>query len=98
MSIVQQNDSFWLKIIYIISVVITAAVAFLILGPRPEGLEGALDVSLLPTVNALLNGITTRKVMNQITANKTSADVIPMLRSLYYTCSSSISVPLKSFG
>lgn len=59
MSIVQQNDSFWLKIIYIISVVITAAVAFLILGPRPEGLEGALDVSLLPTVNALLNGITT---------------------------------------
>jgi len=34
-------------------------VAFLILGPRPEGIEGALDVSILPLVNAALNGTTT---------------------------------------
>ena len=38
---------------------ICAAVAFLILGPRPEGMAGLLDVSGLPVVNASLNGITT---------------------------------------
>ena len=53
------NDSFWLRIIYIVSTVISLAVGFLILGPRPEGLEGMLDVSGLPTVNASLNTITT---------------------------------------
>jgi putative membrane protein len=53
------QDDFWLRIIYIVSVVISAAIAFLILGPRPEGIEGALDVSVLPLVNATLNGITT---------------------------------------
>ena len=54
-----QKDIFWLRIIYIVSVVISAAVAFLILGPRPDGVEGALDVSTLPLVNATLNAITT---------------------------------------
>ena len=53
------QDQFWLKIIYIVSIIISAAVAFLILGPRPEGMEGALDVSSLPILNATLNGITT---------------------------------------
>ena len=53
------QDSFWLRIIYIVSLIISAAVAFLILGPRPEGIEGTLDVSGLPLVNATLNGITT---------------------------------------
>jgi len=53
------QDSFWLRIIYIISLIISAAVAFLILGPRPEGIEDSLDVSRLPLVNATLNGITT---------------------------------------
>ena len=33
--------------------------AFLILGPRPEGIEGSLDVSMLPLVNAVINGTTT---------------------------------------
>ena len=55
----KNNDNFWLKIIYVISIVISAAVAFLILGPRPDGIEGSLDVSFLPTVNASLNAITT---------------------------------------
>ena len=54
-----QKDIFWLRIIYIVSVVISAAVAFLILGPRPDGVEGALDVSTLPLVNATFNAITT---------------------------------------
>ena len=53
------NDIFWTRVIYVVSVVISLVVAFLILGPRPEGMEGSLDVSMLPFVNALLNGITT---------------------------------------
>jgi len=52
-----QNDRFWQKIIYIVSAVICAAVAFLILGPRPDGMEGMLDVSGLPLVNATLNAL-----------------------------------------
>ena len=54
-----KNYSFWTKIIYITSFIIIGAVAFLILGPRPENLEGRLDVSLLPKINALFNFITT---------------------------------------
>ena len=53
------KDSFWIRIIYIVSIIISATVAFLILGPRPEGIEGAIDVSTLPLVNATLNTITT---------------------------------------
>ncbi len=52
------SEGFWLRIIYIVSAIICGAVAFLILGPRPEGVEGALDVSGLPKVNAILNGLT----------------------------------------
>ena len=37
------TDNFWLRIIYIVSVIISGAVAFLILGPRPAGIEGSLD-------------------------------------------------------
>jgi len=55
----ENRDSFWLRIIYVVSVVVSAAVAFLILGPRPEGLAGSVDVSMLPLVNASLNGLTT---------------------------------------
>ena len=44
-----------MRIIYIVSGVITLAVAFLILGPRPECMEGMLDVTALPLINALLN-------------------------------------------
>ena len=53
------KDLFWLRIIYIVSIVISLAVGFLILGPRPEGMEGMLDVSALPHVNALLNTTST---------------------------------------
>ena len=53
------NDQFWFRIIYIFSAIISLTVAFLILGPRPEGLTEAIDVSALPRVNATLNGITT---------------------------------------
>lgn len=54
-----QNDKFWLRIIYILSTVISLAIAFLILGPRPEGMERLIDVSGLPLVNSVLNSITT---------------------------------------
>ena len=53
------KDRFWTRIIYIVSGVISLVVAFLILGPRPEGMEGSVDVSMLPFVNAVLNGTTT---------------------------------------
>ena len=54
-----KKENFWLRIIYLLSGVLSLTVAFLILGPRPEGIEGALDVSSLPLVNALLNLTTT---------------------------------------
>ena len=53
-----RNDSFWTRIIYVVSIVISLVVAFLILGPRPEGIEGSIDVSMLPFTNAMLNSIT----------------------------------------
>lgn len=53
------NDEFWLKIIYIVSAIICGAVAFIFWGPRPEALQGRLDVSALPKVNATLNMTTT---------------------------------------
>ena len=52
-------DAFWKRIIYIVSAVVCGAVAFLILGPRPAGMSGRLDVSFLPVVNATLNSIST---------------------------------------
>ncbi|MBL7012953.1 MAG: DUF420 domain-containing protein [Candidatus Marinimicrobia bacterium] len=54
----QNQDSFWLKIIYIFSAILVIAVAFLILGPRPEGLDSAIDVSFLPKANVITNGFT----------------------------------------
>lgn len=50
-------ERFWLTLIAILSIVVVAAVAFLILGPRPDGVAGRLDVSALPTVNATFNGL-----------------------------------------
>ena len=40
-------------------ILIVALVAFLILGPRPAIMEGVLDVSRLPLINALLNSVST---------------------------------------
>ncbi len=37
MNITTQTDRFWTRIIYIVSIILTAVIAFLILGPRPEG-------------------------------------------------------------
>ena len=48
-----------MRIIYIVSGFITLAIAFLVLGSRPEGMEEMLDVSALPHVNALLNTTST---------------------------------------
>ena len=52
------NNKFWFRIIYILSAFILMAISFLILGPRPKVMEGILDVSGLPLVNATLNSIT----------------------------------------
>ncbi len=53
-----RRDHFWLRIIAILSMAVVGAVAFLILGPRPAGVRGSVDVSGLPLLNASLNGIT----------------------------------------
>ena len=63
------SESFWMRIIGVLSVTIVAAVAFLILGPRPEGLQGQLDVSALPVVNASLNLITMLLPDDQISSD-----------------------------
>ena len=57
------GNPFWTRIIYIVSLIIVGAVAFLILGPRPTDLEGSLDVSSLPKINAILNVFTTLLLM-----------------------------------
>jgi len=54
-----RNDAFWTRIIYVVSIVISLVVAFLILGPRPDGIEGRIDVSILPITNAFINSVTT---------------------------------------
>ena len=41
-----KNDTFWIRIIYVVCVVISLVVAVLILGPRPEGIEGRIDSGL----------------------------------------------------
>lgn len=46
------------RVIYALSAVVCAIVAFLLLGPRPAGVAGAIDVSALPWVNAALNSLT----------------------------------------
>ena len=53
------GNSFWTRIIYIISFIIIGAVAFLILGPRPANFQGSLDVSSLPKLNVFFNSATT---------------------------------------
>lgn len=53
------HNTFWTRIAIIVGLSISVVVAFLILGPRPEGMAGSLDVSGLPLVNASLNGLTT---------------------------------------
>jgi putative membrane protein len=49
------RDRFWRLIIGIVSVVAVATVLYLIYGPRPDALDGRLDVSRLPHLNAALN-------------------------------------------
>ena len=53
-----EAEGFWNRIIAILSCIVVVAVAFLILGPRPD-LGGSLDVSSLPFVNMALNATTT---------------------------------------
>ncbi len=52
------TNSFWSRIIFIVSALVVGAVFFLVYGPRPDGLDGRLDVSALPLLNASLNATT----------------------------------------
>ena len=52
----KNKDSFWLRVIYIVSCAVSLLVAFLILGPRPNNIPNYnIDVSFLPLLNASLN-------------------------------------------
>ncbi len=62
--------------IYALSAVVCAVVAFLILGPRPEGVAGSVDVSALPWVNAGLNSATTLCLVAGFVAIKTGRTVL----------------------
>jgi putative membrane protein len=42
-----------------VSAALVVVIAFLLLGPRPPGVAGAVDVSALPWVNAAINSVTT---------------------------------------
>jgi len=42
-----------------LSVALLLVIAFLVLGPRPPGVAGSVDVSMLPWVNATINSVTT---------------------------------------
>lgn len=46
------------RVIWGLSLAVCGLVAFLMLGPRPDGVAGAVDVSALPLVNAALNSVT----------------------------------------
>jgi putative membrane protein len=61
-------DLSWQTPINILSGVICLVVAVLILGPRPPGVAGAIDVSALPAVNASLNACTTLILIAGFTA------------------------------
>lgn len=54
-----RRDAFWRRLSLTAGVVMVTVVGVLILGPRPGGTEGALNVSGLPSLNAALNGLTT---------------------------------------
>ena len=55
---VDRSETLRQRVIYVVSAVVCAVVAFLLLGPRPEGVAGAIDVSALPWFNAGLNTLT----------------------------------------
>jgi putative membrane protein len=50
-----EHDRFWRLIIMGVSAAVCGLVALLMLGPRPQGIAGTVDVSMLPAVNAALN-------------------------------------------
>ncbi|MCB9545716.1 MAG: DUF420 domain-containing protein [Myxococcales bacterium] len=83
MSTEAARDGFFVRLIWVVSILLAAAVAFLILGPRPAGMAGALDVSGLPVVNATLNGTAAVLLVAAFLAIK--ARNIPLHRRLMFT-------------
>ncbi len=59
------------RVIYVVSAVVCLVVAALILGPRPEGVAGRYDVSMLPWLNASINTITTGLLIAGLVAIRT---------------------------
>jgi putative membrane protein len=52
------NYKVWQRIIYAVSAGVCLLVLVLMTAPRPDGMAGAIDVSMLPTVNASFNALT----------------------------------------
>jgi len=77
------RDGFFVRLIWIVSILLAGAVAFLILGPRPAGMAGALDVSALPAVNATFNGLSALLLLSAFVAIKRRN--IPLHRRLMFT-------------
>lgn len=56
--------------VHALGIVVCLVVAGLLLGPRPEGVAGAVDVSVLPWVNAAINSVTTLVLLSGFAAIK----------------------------
>ena len=56
---IEANDSFWLPVIGVVSAAVFGVVCLLMWGPRPEGVQGIMDVSYLPFFNASVNALVT---------------------------------------
>lgn len=82
-----RND-FFKRIIWIVSVLLVLAVAFLVLAPRPESMAGRVDVSHLPAFNALINAITTViLIAGYVSIRKRNVDLHKRLMLAAFACS-----------
>lgn len=82
------RNAFWKRIIWIVSFVLLLAVAFLVLAPRQEALQGRIDVSALPRLNALINALTTCVLLAGYAAiRKRNVDLHKRLMLSAFACS-----------
>lgn len=71
------------RTVTILSIALLAVIAFLVLGPRPPGVAGAVDVSALPWVNATINSVTVVVLLSAYAAIR--AKQVRVHRALMFT-------------
>ncbi|MEQ1570581.1 MAG: DUF420 domain-containing protein [Myxococcota bacterium] len=81
--------------VFALSGVVFVVVAFLLVGPRPEGVAGAVDVSVLPWVNASINALTAGMLVAAFVAIKTGH--VAVHRALMTTCLGASALFLVSY-